>query len=238
MVTPFMPSSNTVPGNPPALGKAAFSDLGQPMSSRPCTLKRVPHLPSDYRTQGRSPLGSGPVPASEPPLSDCTQFPDLRSSVLTQPKYNDGVSPPQFVDLETLTNFERVTEQFLDQGIRFENAIALYPSNPAYPEANMDMIALMGAPKQGFMDTTFLQPIRQIEVCVTSSRPLAMTAFNGQNQVLTQTETKGNNLANHPRAMLDPHIRLGLQTKNALIHQVIFRCSGGNFTLSHFSFWL
>ncbi|MGK7889739.1 MAG: hypothetical protein AB4042_10420, partial [Leptolyngbyaceae cyanobacterium] len=109
-------------------------------------------------------------------------------------------------------------------------------SNPAFPEFGRGIIALIGAPKQGFINTTFTRPIRQIEACVTSSRPLAMTAFDEHNQILAQTGTVGSNLVSQSHSTHSLLARLVLRADSATIHQVLFRCTGGNFTLSDLKF--
>ena len=42
------------------------------------------------------------------------------------------VAPATGLPLQTLSPLERVSQQFVDQGIVFEHAIALIPSNPAF----------------------------------------------------------------------------------------------------------
>ena len=106
---------------------------------------------------------------------------------------------PEFPDLEQLDlskldNFEAVNDQYHEQGIQFKNAIALHPSNPAFPPRNGKSIVL-GGPKSGTIDFIFSSPVHIVEGYVTSSATTSMTAFDYNDRVLSRDETSGRNLA-------------------------------------------
>jgi hypothetical protein len=117
------------------------------------------------------------------------------------------------LDLKTLEPFERVEDQFQQWGILFKNAIALQPSNSAYPPRSSQML-LMGAPRNGWMEIVFKRPIRFFNCHVTSSRRLVLCAYDSQNRLLTSEELPHANLAdsgspippNAPLRAVAPHI--------------------------------
>ncbi|MGF1492765.1 MAG: hypothetical protein ACFBSC_09980 [Microcoleaceae cyanobacterium] len=89
--------------------------------------------------------------------------------------------------LDKLNCFETVDDQFRHWRIRFMNAIALQPSNPAYG-IDPGAIVLMGAPDSGWLEIEFAQPISRIEAQVTSSRPTVLCAYDAAHQEIAQAE--------------------------------------------------
>ncbi|NEQ99372.1 MAG: hypothetical protein F6K30_22150 [Cyanothece sp. SIO2G6] len=239
-MTHFVPASSMAQSSAVTLNMDVSVCQSQGGTLLSCSLELAPRSPISRPQQPKSLISGLPSVICDDITTVCQPGSPLHGHPPMYPSSGFGQedTPTHLVELEGLANFETVTDQFSNQGIRFENAIALQPSNPAFPESTVGTMALIGAPKQGFMDTTFVHPIRQIEVCVTSSRPLVMTAFDHKNRLLAQTETGGGNLANHATSATSPNTRLGLRTQNASIHQVLFHCTGGNFTLTHLSFHL
>jgi hypothetical protein len=135
------------------------------------------------------------------------------------------------LDWEDLQCFEVVNRQFHSWGVEFANAIALRPSNSAYPAYSGGMV-IMGAPKDGWLEATFLRPVRFVSGFVTSSRRTVLTAFDSNNAVLAQIESPGANLATDSEHT--PNLRLSLNVPN--IHRVTFHTFNGHLTLDDFCF--
>lgn len=163
--------------------------------------------------------------ASQPPIEP-TAIP-LRSQT-------DLAAPPDWVclDWSELAVFESVDQQFLDRGVQFENAIALVPSNPAYPPA-VGQTVLLAAPQSGWLAATFPQPVRYVSSCVTSSRRAVLSAFDADDRPLAQTETPSANLAGAD-AEIPPNLELSLHAEN--IHRVTIQAIDGQVTIGEFRF--
>ncbi|MBW4521559.1 MAG: hypothetical protein KME16_17915 [Scytolyngbya sp. HA4215-MV1] len=153
---------------------------------------------------------------------------------------NDGdqsESAPACVSLtlEDLKCFEVVDTQFQSLGVTFRNAIALHPSNPAYP-AHSGNIVLLAAPKSGWLEATFSRPVRVARGFVTSSRQATLTAYDYAGTVLAQAEIPTPNLAGS-NAPTPPNAELSVEVTN--IHRIVFSAFGGELTVDGFgfSFW-
>ena len=136
------------------------------------------------------------------------------------------------LDWEELDRFTAVNRQYESLGVVFTNAIAITPSNPAYP-AYSGSIVLMGSHKSGYLEAIFLQPAHFVSGFVTSSRRMVMTAFDAENREVSQTQTPEPNLAGSG-ASTQPNLFLQLTGKN--IHRVTFHAFDGQFTLDDFCF--
>lgn len=142
---------------------------------------------------------------------------------------------PEQIDLSQLGNFEIVQNQYEKQGIQFQNAIALHPSNPAFPPYNSNAI-ILGGPKSGILDIVFSHPVHTVEASVTSSGVTIMTVFNDKGDVMGTDETLGRNLADE-HSPYPPHARLAVAAPgNQNIHHIRLRCGGGQLSLSNLSF--
>jgi len=148
------------------------------------------------------------------------------------------------LDMENLQCFESVDRQFADWGVVFANAIALRPSNPGYPAYSGSMV-LMSAPKNGYLEVTFLRPASFVSGFVTSSRRAVLTAFDAENQAIACTETEGANLAQaassaentaHLCYSSRPNTPLALSAAN--IHRITLHAFDGQLTLDDFCFCL
>jgi hypothetical protein len=147
------------------------------------------------------------------------------------------------LDMENLECFEAVDRQFADWGVVFANAIALRPSNPSYPAYSGSMV-LMSAPKNGYLEVTFLKPISFVSGFITSSRRAVLTAFDEANQAIACTETAGANLAKDEakdgssacESRYSPNTQLILSAAN--IHRITIHAFDGQLTLDDFCFCL
>lgn len=136
------------------------------------------------------------------------------------------------LNLDSLKSFEKVDNQFQDWGVTFSNAIALHPSNPAYP-CKSGRTVLMGTPKDGWLEAKFRKPVRSVSSCVTSSRCTVLSAFDENDQPVAQTESTGANLAGS-NSQIAPNVKLNLTAQR--IHRVTFHALGGQLTLGEFGF--
>jgi hypothetical protein len=140
-----------------------------------------------------------------------------------------------FLTLEDLKCFEVVDKQFQFLGVTFRNAIALHPSNPAYP-AHSGEIVLLAAPKSGWLEAKFSRPVVLARGFVTSSRQATLTAYDEAGTAIAQAETASSNLAGS-NTSTPPNAELSVQAPN--IHRIVFSAFGGELTVDGFgfSFW-
>ncbi|MEH2136093.1 hypothetical protein [Nostoc sp.] len=138
------------------------------------------------------------------------------------------------LDLEELKCFEAVERQYEDWGVIFHNSLAIQPSNPAFP-SYLGLTVLMGAPKSGFLEATFLHPVNSVSALVTSSQRLVLSAYDRDRQLLGQTVLPSANLANSDSA-ISPNTLLSINVNN--IYSVTFCAFDGQFTLDNFRFCL
>lgn len=140
-----------------------------------------------------------------------------------------------YLDLETLQGFEVANHQFEHWGIQFRNAIALQPSNPAYPPKSGSMVLIAG-PKSGWMEVLFTQPIRAVSCYVTSSRRITLTGFNRENEAIAYTELSEANLATLNDSIA-PNALLTLITETPDIYRINFSAFDGQFSVDDFYFY-
>ena len=139
---------------------------------------------------------------------------------------------PVCLNLESLQPFEVVNGQFESLGITFNNAIAIHPSNPAFPTYSGKML-LLAAPEHGLIEITFSQPVSYVSGRVTSSRPTVFTAYNSLGKELVRKKLPNPNLAgsNSPTS---PNELLSAQARN--INKITFYAFDGQLTLDTISF--
>ncbi len=154
-------------------------------------------------------------------------------SVISNPPSMEALSCV-CLNLEDLKCFESVEKQYEKFGVIFHNCIAIQPSNPAFP-SHSGLMVLMGAPKSGFLEASFVRPVHSVSTYVTSSQRLVLSAYDGNRQLLTQTILSGANLANTDSA-IPPNTLLTVRANN--IHSVTFCAFDGQFTLDDFTFVL
>lgn len=138
----------------------------------------------------------------------------------------------RYLDLEDLPCFEVVNNQFQQHGVIFNNAIALCPSNPAFPPHSGKNV-LMGSPKNGLIEAKFLYPMSAVSGFVTSSRRTVLSAYDVNNQLIAEVELAEANLANS-NSSLPPNTELFLAASN--IYRVVFYAFGGHLTVDDISF--
>jgi hypothetical protein len=135
---------------------------------------------------------------------------------------------------DELNNFEVVDRQYEQWGVIFSNAIALHPSNPAFPPYSGVML-LLGAPKEGRIEATFVTPVQFVSGFVTSLHRALLLAFNHAGDLITQSESSGGSLADSSSAIL-ANSKLTVSAPD--IHRVVFQTSTGQLTLDDFTFGL
>lgn len=138
------------------------------------------------------------------------------------------------LNLEDLKCFEVVERQYEQWGVIFHNSLAIQPSNPAFP-TKLGSTVLMGSPKSGLLEATFLRPVTWVSACVTSSQRLVLSAYDRDRQLLNQTVLPGANLANSDSS-LSPNILLSVIAKD--IYSITFCAFDGQFTIDEFRFCL
>lgn len=137
-----------------------------------------------------------------------------------------------YLNLEDLRCFESVERQYEEWGVIFNNCIAIQPSNPAFP-THSGLVVLMGAPKSGFLEATFVRPVNFVSAFVTSSQRLVLSAYGGDRRVLTQAILPGANLANSD-STVPPNTLLSVSAPE--IHCVTFCAFDGQFTVDDLNF--
>ncbi|TVR05442.1 MAG: hypothetical protein EA395_15660 [Phormidium sp. GEM2.Bin31] len=141
--------------------------------------------------------------------------------------------PPSVrLDFEGLTRFEILRDQYQHWGVHFKNAIAVSPSNPAYPPHSGEIV-IMGAPKSGFLELTFDRPVKFVTGYVTSSRFTAMSAYNGCGETIARNQLSAANLANS-NSSVQPNYQLSVQWPD--IHRVTFYAFDGELVVDDISF--
>jgi hypothetical protein len=186
-------------------------------------------------------LQSDQVSRLEPDTSILEQF-DVQNQIIASARRTqlEEVTESFIVDvptciclnLEDLKCFEVVERQYEQWGVIFQNSLAIQPSNPAFP-TKLGSTVLMGSPKGGFLEATFLHPVNWISACVTSSQRLVLSAYDRDRQLLCQSILPSANLANTDSS-LSPNILLSVAAKN--IHSVTFCAFDGQFTIDEFRF--
>jgi hypothetical protein len=132
------------------------------------------------------------------------------------------------LDLEDLPCFTVVERQYEAWGVRFHNAIAIHPSNPAYP-VHSGVMLLLAAPRTGWLEATFVRPVQTVSSFVSSSRrTVVMRAFNRQNHLVAEAATE----ANIGQGSTNLHLTSTAQT----IHRVTLESFNGQLTVDDFCF--
>jgi hypothetical protein len=166
---------------------------------------------------------------------------DIRKAILASPytqpnlsKYTHSQATPTLIrlDVEDLKCFEVVETQFQHWGVTLHNAIAIHPSNPAYPP-HSGVTLLMGAPKCGFLEIRFQYPVQLVAAFVTSSSRTVVKAYDQNDNVLTKTEIPTANLA-ISNSSLPANTEVHLQIPN--IHRVTFHTFNGQLTVDDLTF--
>lgn len=150
-----------------------------------------------------------------------------------RPSQGSGTAPKCIaLNLENIKSFEVVDQQFADLGVTFTNAIALQPSNPAFPPRSGTMV-LIGGPRSGWLEASFREPVSCVSCFVTSSRQMVLSAYDDNDKLLAQVEIPESNLAGSDSAIA-PNSKLTLQVPN--IRRITFYAFDGQFSVDDFKF--
>jgi hypothetical protein len=128
--------------------------------------------------------------------------------------------------------FEAVTSQYQEFGVEFKNCIAIQPSNPAFP-TRFSPVVLMAAPKNGFLEATFTNPISEFSAFVTSSQQLVLSAYGRDRVLLAQSQLPSGNLKD-PESDILPNTKLTVNAQD--ISYITFYAFDGQFTIDGLSF--
>jgi hypothetical protein len=139
-----------------------------------------------------------------------------------------------YLKLEDLKCFETVERQYENLGVIFNNCIGIQPSNPAFPP-HSGLVVLMGSPKTGLLEATFVNPVAKVDAFVTSSQPLVLSAYDRDRQLVAKTILPAANLANSD-STVPPNQLLSVRASE--IHRVTFCAFDGQFTVDDFTFCL
>ena len=136
------------------------------------------------------------------------------------------------LNLEDLKCFEVVEHQFHHYGIALINAIALQPSNPAYPPRSGSTV-LMGAPKSGWLEARFSEPVCMFSCYVTSSQRTILSAYDYQDKLLERQSMTGPNLAGSD-SLIPPNALLRVEHPN--ISRITLYAFDGQLTVTDVNF--
>ncbi|NEO99462.1 MAG: hypothetical protein F6K58_12435 [Symploca sp. SIO2E9] len=136
------------------------------------------------------------------------------------------------LNLENLKCFEVVEHQFEQYGITIKNAIALQPSNPAYPPRYGTNV-LMCAPKSGWLEVIFSQPICGFCCHVTSSQRTILSAYDHQSKLLSSASIEGPNLAG-TNSEIPANAQLSVEAPH--IYRITLNSFDGQLTVTDLSF--
>jgi hypothetical protein len=202
----------------------------------------VDSIPPMSTERPASTQGSATHPARDrlrvvTPLPDCSPIPPSRSGVASTPSETFANPRPSLGDrvilpFDRLHCFEDVADCFADLGLHFDNAIALVPSNPRYP-TTQNALVIVSAPHNGALEIQFDRPIATLTACVTSSRPMTMSAKNQDAAIITRSRISSANLngsnsgipANYPLVVTAP-----------AIYSVTFSAFDGQIAISDLAF--
>lgn len=191
-------------------------------------------MPDPIRSQAETPASFNPIFADDLKPSHCADLSafqriDTSGAELVPSKLQDRCVR---LDMEDLQPFETLNHQYEEWGVTFHNAIALEPSNPAFPSRTGKMVVI-GAPRNGWIEAKFHYPVSCVNSFVTSSRRLVLSAFDASDRPLGHVEVEAANLAT-PNAKFKPNTKLTLQAAN--IHRITLSCMDGQVTLDELSF--
>jgi hypothetical protein len=145
------------------------------------------------------------------------------------------------LDLEDLPCFTVVERQYEQWGVLFSNAMAIHPSNPVF-SAYSGLMVLLGAPKSGWLEATFIRPVQYVGGFVTSPRRIIISAFNHHDQLIAQEESPpivGESLKDsHIKdgIIKDSSMTVHLSLNAANIHRVTLYSFNAQLTLDDFCF--
>jgi hypothetical protein len=109
----------------------------------------------------------------------------------TQSNFRDAqLLPPDLhklvqLNFDRLTAYEQVRDQFGSLRVRFEGAIALYPSNPAFAGEHRGLV-IMPMADVAVITAYFDQPQQSVNAVVVGTRQVKVTAYGSDRQPLSR----------------------------------------------------
>jgi len=107
------------------------------------------------------------------------------------------------LDFEDLSAFEQVRDQYSGLGIKFAGAIALQPSNPAFPPRSGAMV-LMPMTNGLCLDVYLYRTTQTVGAFVTGTKQVRLTAFDADGKVIAQSNTGARQYVQEQRQTVDP----------------------------------
>ncbi|MBE9181065.1 hypothetical protein IQ268_21120 [Oculatella sp. LEGE 06141] len=107
--------------------------------------------------------------------------PNVLKALSFRPDSSELIYP----DFATLTAFEHVRDQYRGLGIRFDGAIALQPSHPAFAEECSPLVVMPMAGRSS-IHAYFCQPRRRVGAVVVGARQIKITACDRHHRPLTR----------------------------------------------------
>ena len=107
------------------------------------------------------------------------------------------------LNFQNLSAFERVTDQYANQGVRFDGAIALEPSNPLF-QTRVGKLVLMPISNQACFSAQFHGDLRQVDVFVSSARPVCLNAYDAAGNLIDQVSSDWKQIFSEEGEMRNP----------------------------------
>lgn len=140
---------------------------------------------------------------------------DFRSGAGSSPR----LLLPRLLQLnfEDLAAFEPVGDRYANLGVHFTGAVALMPSNPAFPPRSGSQV-LMPVANQLGITVELRHPARRVGAFAIGSQPVKITAFDKDNNRIDRAGTEAS--CEISRTGQQPHHRLEVQGRD--IVKVVF----------------
>ncbi|MBW4495566.1 MAG: hypothetical protein KME26_21270 [Oscillatoria princeps RMCB-10] len=143
---------------------------------------------------------------------------------------------PAFIqlDFENLKGFEQLSDQYASSGVRFEGAIALQPSNPAFVPPSASQV-LMPLVNQTGITAYFPRPASRAGAFVIGTKPVVLAAFDADGNRLREINTDANYVISPAGELPKPLPHHRLEVTGTPIAKVVFY-SNAPFILDDFFF--
>ncbi|MBW4519493.1 MAG: hypothetical protein KME16_07300 [Scytolyngbya sp. HA4215-MV1] len=142
------------------------------------------------------------------------------------------------LNFQNLSAFERITDQYANQGIKFDGAIALEPSNPLF-QTGIGKLVLMPISNQACFSAQFNGDLRQVDVFVSSARPVCLTAYDAEGNLIDQISSDWQQIFSEEGEMRNPLPIQKLELRTANIAKIVlqsyapFIVTGVDFEANH-----
>ncbi len=141
---------------------------------------------------------------------------------------------PIQLDFQNLKAFEQLSDQYACSGVRFEGAIALQPSNPAFVPPSASQV-LMPLVNQTGITVYFRRHASSAGAFVIGTKPVVLVAFDSDGNLLREINTGANYLISPAGELPTPLPYHRLEVKGTHIAKVVFY-SNAPFILDDFFF--